>query len=221
MSKRMIIYYFDKLARRLTVEQMRAACRTLLTDRLIFTLVMVNRCLLNKLVQEIQSPAIFSTAHWRLFRAHPNKSLMDIIMKDYRYVEDTTCDILAEDSKLPKKHQQAIMQLLKGDDLPKLLEELTAALNDYLREKVSMIEVRNKSFLKTLAYMITAADIVSRLSSNTPQSPTLEDCHRSIETSNEQALLDLITQHCCQVGAVFSLDFSGIPAATESQILSS
>lgn len=216
MSKRVLIYYFDKLARRLTVEQMRTGSHSQPIDRLIFSLVIVNRCILNQLVKEIQSPALFSVVQWRLFRAQPSKSLMDIVMKDYRYVEDTTCDLLAEDTKLPKKEQREVMQLLKEEDQGRLLDGLFTALDALLRDKAALIEVRNKSSLKTLAYMVTAIEIVERLRANKPQSSTLEECHRRIETSSEQALLDSITLHCTHTGILFSLDLSGVASSTQS-----
>lgn len=122
LGKRVLVYYFDKLARRLTVEQMRAGTRSALIDRLIFSLVIANRCILNELVREMQTPKLFTATKWKMFRGQPNKSLMDIVMKDYRYVEDTTCDLLAEDSKLSKQEQRQTLELLKKDDLPKLLE---------------------------------------------------------------------------------------------------
>jgi hypothetical protein len=74
---------------------MRAGSRSIYIDRLMFCLIIVNRCLLNELVKEIQNPRIYSFAKWKLFRALPSKSLMDLVMKDNRYVEDTMCDLLA------------------------------------------------------------------------------------------------------------------------------
>jgi hypothetical protein len=38
-----------------------------------------------------------------------------------------------------------------------------------MKDKVSLIEVKNKSSLKTLAYMITAIDIIICLQSKRPQ----------------------------------------------------
>lgn len=103
INKRVLIYYFDKLARRLTVEQMRSGNRNVFIDRLIFYLNIVNRAVLNQMVKEMQNPSIFSFAKWKIFRGTQSRSLMDMVMKDYRYVEDTTCDMLAEDTKMPKK----------------------------------------------------------------------------------------------------------------------
>lgn len=47
------------------------------------------------MVKEMQSPKLFSFAKWKIFRSTSSKPLMDMVMKDYRYVEDTTCDMLA------------------------------------------------------------------------------------------------------------------------------
>lgn len=170
----MLVYYFDKLARRLTVEQMRLGYRLPPVDRVILALVIANRCILNALVREIQSPAIFTPAKWRLFRSHPSKSLMDIVMKDYRYVEDTTCDLLAEEVKVSKKDQIDMLQCLKEDNLEKLLAGLASALDQLLKERAALIEVRNKSSLKTLAYIITAVSIVEQLRKHEPQPAALE-----------------------------------------------
>jgi hypothetical protein len=62
--------------------------------------------------------------------------------------------------KTTKKDQKELLQLLAEENQPKLLRELSKALEVLLKDKASLIEVKNKSSLKTLAYMITAADIV-------------------------------------------------------------
>ena len=65
------------------------------------------------------------------------------------------------------------MQLLKDDSQMKLLDELFKTLEALLKDKASLIEVNNKSSLKTLAYMVTAIEIVNRLRQNIVQSATL------------------------------------------------
>ena len=55
----------------------------------------------------------------------------------------------------------------------KLLDELFKTLEALLKDKASLIEVNNKSSLKTLAYMVTAIEIVNRLRQNIVQSATL------------------------------------------------
>ena len=66
------------------------------------------------------------------------------------------------------------MQLLREDSQLKLLDELFKALEALLKDKVALIEVNNKSSLKTLAYMVTAIEIVNRLRQNLVQPLTLE-----------------------------------------------
>lgn len=85
------------------------------------------------MVKEMQSPKLFSFAKWKIFRSTTSKPLMDMVMKDYRYVQDTTCDMLAEDTKMPKKEQRDALQLIKEENVLKLLSTLAVSLDQLLK----------------------------------------------------------------------------------------
>lgn len=104
IRRRVLIYLFDRLARKLIVEGLKGE-RTEILDKCIIELFLLTKSLLNNVIGEIRNPKELSAEHFEAFKTtHPlSATIITILRKDCEYVEDSLCDILSEPLKLSKK----------------------------------------------------------------------------------------------------------------------
>mgnify|MGYP006928489536 FL=1 len=63
------MYFLDRLARRLVVEQLEKKGRLATFDSAIFQLLLLNRSILTQIMQEFRNPKKFTVGDWKKLKA--------------------------------------------------------------------------------------------------------------------------------------------------------
>lgn len=88
IKRRMIVYYLDRLARKLTVEQLKMVEKNPVYDKSILYITLLIKSQLNDLVEELKSPRNFSAESFVGFKNTHSlaKEITDLLKKDHHYV---------------------------------------------------------------------------------------------------------------------------------------
>ena len=165
VKRRLVVYYIDRLARKLVVEQLKHCNKEVIYDRLILYLMLFNKSMLNILVTEIKTPTKLTPEALRGFKmTNPLASeIIGLLRRDHGYVEDSLCDLLSESHCLSNKEVKEIFNIYKHNNQQALVSNMLQCIRVLLENKAELIDVSNKTHLVTLVNLITISEVLEDL----------------------------------------------------------
>ncbi len=210
LSLRLVVYYFDRLARRLFVEKLRGqmgAERSHSYNRTILACLLAENKLTRWILKELRFPQVFSKEQMGLFRASEEGArTLRVVRRDEEYIREEITDNLKRTTQVQAKEQTALVQLGEREEFADFTQQVLPYFHDCLRRKAELVVTR--ADLVTMAYLIDAAALLQGLPDSN-QHMQLEQYFYATETKSKEALFSEVQEQ---------LNSRGIEAAYDSEL---
>jgi hypothetical protein len=162
LGQRLVLYFFDRLARRLIVEKAKQQITGEAAhnyNRAILSCLVFEKRLTKDVIKESKSPHLFALDEINNFKMSEKGGLcMKLIRKDEEYTHESINDHLKRTVQVEVKEQIQLLDLAEAKDIAALVAQVSDNLKGCIQQR--SIQVSERSHLVTLAYLFDGIAIL-------------------------------------------------------------
>jgi hypothetical protein len=162
---RLVVYYFDRLARRLFIEKLRgefSSEKAHSFNRTILACLLTEAKITRWILKELRFPQVFSKEEMGLFRASEEGVRTGrVVRRDEEYIREEITDNLKRTTQVQVKELMALVQLAEREEFADFVAKTVPFFEDCLVRKAALI--RSRKDLVTIIYLADSVELLRPL----------------------------------------------------------